>query len=202
MSKKRANQYEQKKVYVIQSKITEDTLQRLDMIVNKFGFTSRYELFQYLLSAFLRYADPDGESGVTQMDDTIAQIGKIFAGYDKAETRMNIIRPAALASMKLTDAVFVYSGAGSVSIAKTLKDIDTDVTCTCSVNAVLELMMKKLFPEQYAYLQKVAHELDSKSTLLALNYLIEADKRAGEPEPDGYAASTDDDVRASNFIKL
>lgn len=191
MSKRRANDREQKKTFMVQSKVTADTLYRLDEIVAKYGFSARYELVQFLISAFLRYADPEHESCLTANDEMLEKIGrKIYAGFDKPENRINLVRKSDVDALTLTDALFIYSNNnGNAGLVKRMKFSDTETLSTCSVNAVLDLIFPKLLPEESDYLKTVAEELDSSSILVALDYLIEADQRCGKYEPANYAAN-------------
>ena len=66
----------QLKFVSIQSKVSPETAERIDKIVNEYGFGSRYELMQYLLSAFLKYADKEMEES-----DQLNEFAKIFEGY-------------------------------------------------------------------------------------------------------------------------
>ena len=50
-----------KKCVSIQSKVSPTTTKRLDAVVERGKFESKYELLQYLISVFLKFADPDNE---------------------------------------------------------------------------------------------------------------------------------------------
>ena len=90
MKRRRARLGEERKLCMIQSKITLSTQRRIDAIVEKYGFNARYELIQYVLSAFLSYADPEGEDSGTE-NDTLRQIGTIFSGFEFPENRFNFV---------------------------------------------------------------------------------------------------------------
>lgn len=58
----------------IKARLTPEELSRLDGIVKKYQFKSRYHLLQYILQSFLRVADPEPED-VTE---------EAFDGYETA----------------------------------------------------------------------------------------------------------------------
>lgn len=163
-------------------------MSRLDEIVKKYGFSARYELFQFLVSSFLRYADPEHESGVSQRDEMLSEIGRIFAGFDEPDKRVNLARQSDVNALTLTDALFIYSN-GAGNVVKRMRYTDTSTLCTCSVNSVLQLILPKLLPQECDYLKTVAAQLGTDSLLAALDYLIDADRRCGAYQPDGYASN-------------
>lgn len=68
----------QLKFVSIQSKVSPETADRIDRIVEEGRFGSRYELMQYLLSAFLKYADKEMEES-----DEINEFAKNVRGLSK-----------------------------------------------------------------------------------------------------------------------
>ena len=61
--------YEERKFVSIQSKVSHSTVKRLDAVVERGKFESKYELLQYLISVFLRFADPENEDEDAGDDD-------------------------------------------------------------------------------------------------------------------------------------
>ena len=187
------------KVEVIQSKITPATAARLDMIVKKFGFTSRYEILQYLVSAFLHYADPEGETHA--QSDELSQIGMIFQGCEDKATRLNTFRMDER-NTDVTDEIRLMRA--SDQDAYTCSWIHHDEAGdkeTSSAPAMLQLILSRLLPDRYQYLMRVASELDSGSVLRALDYLIEVDTSNGSPEQIDYAGNTYGIVPTRKFKK-
>lgn len=173
------------KAVMIQSKISVETSKRLDRIVNKFGFASRYEILQYLISAFLHYADP-----TTPADETLEVISGIFAGCENPDSRLNTAG-STTADMEVSDVVSVMHrpGSNAYSCHWTHRDAHGEMESS-SAAAVLDMILARLLPTRYEYLCKVADELQGGSVLYALDYLIEADKRAGAPDGGDYASNT------------
>ena len=181
MSHKKNKYMDGSKPVMIQSKITEDTSRRLDEIVKKFGFTSRYEILQYLISAFLHYADP-----TTPADEPLRMISGIFAGCENPRTRLNTLRSAD-GDAVVTDVIAVtrQRGSSACSCRWTHRDEHGEVESS-SAAGVFDVILKNLLPARYDYLRKVAAEIDSVSVLYALDYLIEADRRCGTPDTAEY----------------
>ena len=73
---------------MIQAKVSYDTAERIDNIVKKYGFSSRYEVMQYVLSAFLSKADPGYSNEEEQSRDTINEFGKLFEGFENKRNRI------------------------------------------------------------------------------------------------------------------
>lgn len=187
------------KVEVIQAKITPATAARIDKLVEKFGFASRYEVLQYLVSAFLHYADPEGE---TQMvSEEMSQIGMIFQGCESPSTRLNTMRLNEQ-SMTVTDDVKLMQVGGSDTyMCKWIHHDKYGDKETGSVPAVFKMILSRLLPDRFDYLMRVANELDSTSVLRALDYLIENDKSYGVPETDNYTSNTYGIVPVRKFRK-
>ncbi len=173
------------KTVMIQSKISVDTSRRLNEIVKKFGFASRYEILQYLVSAFLHYADPQ-----TPSDDTLETLSGIFAGAENPDSRLNTVRSCD-GDAEVTDVVSIMHQRGSdaYSCRWTHRDVKGEMEST-SAALVLDMILARLLPTRYNYLRQVADDLGRSSVLYALDYLIEADKRAGTPEAGDYVSNT------------
>ena len=187
------------KVEVIQAKITPVTAARIDKLVKKFGFASRYEVLQYLVSAFLHYADPEGET--TAVSEEMAQIGMIFQGCESPSTRLNTMRIDER-SLVVTDEIRLMQMRGSDAyMSQWIHHDKYGDKESGSAPEVLKLILSRLLPDRYDYLMRVANELDSTSVLRALDYLIDTDKSFGTPEPDGFAGNTYGVVPVRKFKK-
>ena len=184
MSRRKCRYMDDGKTVMIQSKISVATSRRLDEIVKKFGFSSRYEILQYLISAFLHYADPSVPG-----DESLDLMSGIFAGCENPDSRLNTVRSTD-GDMEVTDVVSVMHRPGSsvYSCRWTHRD-GKDEMESMSAALVLDMILARLLPARHAYLRHVAAELDSVSVLRALDYLIEADRRCGTPEPGEYASN-------------
>lgn len=185
MSHRKCKYMDDNKTVMIQSKISVDTSRRLNEIVKKFGFASRYEILQYLISAFLHYADP-----TTPADETLEVISGIFAGCENPDSRLNTLRSSD-GDMEVTDVVSVMHrpGSNAYTCRWTHKDVQGEME-SGSAAVVLDMILARLLPTRYDYLRQVADELEMSSVLYALDYLIEADKRLNVPQDGEYASNT------------
>ena len=66
----------------IKTEIPKEYMERLDEIVEKYNFRSRYQLLQYLVKCFIRVADPKPDDVVVPMD-----IEEMFEGYQTPSKR-------------------------------------------------------------------------------------------------------------------
>lgn len=187
------------KVEVIQAKITPATAARIDKVVKKFGFSSRYEILQYLVSAFLHYADPEGET--TPVSSELEQVGMIFQGCESPTTRLNTMRMDE-SNLIVTDDIRLMQMPGSDTyLSKWIHHDKYGDKETGSAPAVLKLILSRLLPDRYDYLMRVANELDSTSVLRALDYLIDSDRSYGTPDAAEYASNTYGIVPVRKFKK-
>ena len=66
----------------IKTEISKEYMERLDEIVEKYHFKSRYQILQYLVKCFVRVADPKPDEDVVPAD-----IEEMFDGYQTASKR-------------------------------------------------------------------------------------------------------------------
>lgn len=62
----------------VKTRLLPEELNRLDGIIKKYQFKSRYQLMQYLVRCFLKVADPKGDEFVPK------DIEDMFDGYETA----------------------------------------------------------------------------------------------------------------------
>ena len=77
----------------IKTEISKEYMERLDEIVEKYHFRSRYQLLQYLVKCFIRVADPKPDEEVVPED--IAEMFEEYQTYNKMEFQ-DIKRGAAI----------------------------------------------------------------------------------------------------------
>lgn len=162
---------EKLKCVMIQSKIDAGTAKRVDNIVNKYGFGSRYELMQYILSSFLRVADPDGE--ITEDDVRMAEYAKMFEGFENAKNRIITTKPGGNKALKLTDSINIYSEIGRKGYVNVnLKIQGEDIHTNRSSCKALEVIMKKLYPRVYNGLLLIGDEIGADSIVRVIEMLV------------------------------
>ena len=66
----------------IKTEIPKEYMRRLDEIVEKYKFRSRYQVLQYLVKCFVRVADPQPTDEVVPKD-----IEEMFEGYQTVSKR-------------------------------------------------------------------------------------------------------------------
>lgn len=91
---------------MVQAKISVDAANKLDNIVKEYKFNSRYEVMQYLLSAFIEKADCETE--YNEVDNNETELMDIFQRLRVVKDRINTVKPSAYDNIKRVASVFIY----------------------------------------------------------------------------------------------
>lgn len=159
----------QLKFVSIQSKVSPETAERIDRIVNEYGFGSRYELMQYLLSAFLKYADREMEES-----DQLNEFAKIFEGYQNKKTRIITTRPGGNRNLKLTESINLFSEIGRRGyVCKRLVIAGEKESITSNSENALRSIIRKLFPQIAGYIESIGNDIGESNYIKILEYMIE-----------------------------
>lgn len=170
---------ENRKCEMIQCKISAETSKRIDGIVERGGFASKYEFLQYLLSAFLRYAEPEKEE-IDEMSEELLSFGKMYEGWENSKNRIITTRPSGNRALKMTDSINIYSEIGRNGyVCKVIRIKGSDVSTTGSISTALDVMMKKLFPKVYARMVDIGRNIGEVSVLRVIEYMITEAERKG-----------------------
>lgn len=89
-----------------QAKISVEAADKLDKIVKEYKFNSRYEVMQYLLSAFIEKADCETEYNGVNTNET--ELMDIFQRLRAVKDRVNTVKPSAYDDIKRVASVFIY----------------------------------------------------------------------------------------------
>lgn len=155
----------------IQSKVSPNTAARLDRIVAQFGFASRYEVMQYILSAFLKIADPEGEP--TEQSKELIEFAKMFEGFENSKTRIITTAPSGNKALKLTDSINIYSMIGRAGyVCKRIEIRGEECTTSGNVDKALSVVLKKLHPRIYKELTTIGETMAEHSMMKILEELI------------------------------
>ena len=162
-----------KKCCMIQCKISADTAERIDEIVKRGGFSSQYEFLQYLLSAFMRYAEPEKE-GVDEMSEELLSFAQIFDGWENQQNRIITTKPSGNRALKMTESVNIYSELGRKGyVSKMIKVKGEEISTTSSIVLVLETIMKRLYPKMYCQILDIGRNIGEESVQRVIEYMIE-----------------------------
>ena len=74
----------------IVARIDIDNFKRLSEIRDKYGFSSNYEIIQYLVACFLRVADPEHDETEEPVPD---EIKDMFEDLSQAEKHFEFVKP-------------------------------------------------------------------------------------------------------------
>lgn len=159
----------QLKFVSIQSKVSPETAERIDRIVKDGGFESRYELMQYLLTAFLKYADKEMEG-----TDEVREFAKIFEGYQNKKNRIITTKPGGNRSMKLVESINIFSETGKKGyVCKRLVLNGDKESITSNNESAVRSVMRKLFPDIAGYIEGIGSGIGESSYIKILEYIIE-----------------------------
>ena len=162
--------YEERKFVSIQSKVSPSTVKRLDAVVERGKFESKYELLQYLISVFLRFADPENEDEDAK---ELEEFAKLFDGWDDYRNRIITTKPQGNRHLQLTDMVCIYSEIGKKGyVGKKISFKATETKVTDNVGNVLEVILKKLYPSIYEKLHNMTEQVEERSISKTLEKLL------------------------------
>lgn len=165
--------YEDRKFVSIQSKVSPSTVKRLDGVVERGKFESKYELLQYLISVFLKFADPDNEDEDTETKEVV-EFARMFEGWDDYRQRIITTKPQGNRSLRMTDIICIYSEIGKkgyVGKKITLNAAETKITA--NVGNVLDVVIKKLYPRIYERLYAMTELIGERTVTKTLERVIE-----------------------------
>lgn len=165
--------YEERKFVSIQSKVSPLTVKRLDAVVERGKFESKYELLQYLISVFLRFADPENEDEDTEGRE-LAEFARLFDGWDDYRQRIITTKPQGNRHLQLVDMVCIYSEVGKKGyVGKKISFKATETKVTDNVGNVLEVVLKKLYPGIYEKLYNMTEQVEERSISKTLERLLD-----------------------------
>jgi Arc/MetJ-type ribon-helix-helix transcriptional regulator len=167
MSKSR----EHLKFISIQSKVSPQTADRIDKIVKRGKFGSRYELIQYVLSAFLKVAD--GESDSDEASEELREFVKMFAGWENKKSRIITTKPGGNRELRLTDSINIFSEVGKKGhVCKRLRISGDETRISVSNEGAVEEVIKKLFPEMRDRFERIGRNIGEDSLVRIIDELL------------------------------
>lgn len=158
----------QLKFVSIQSKVSPETAERIDRIVKESGFESRYELMQYLLSVFLKYADKEIEGS-----DEISEFAKIFEGYQNKKNRIITTKPGGNRGMKLVESINIFSEIGRKGyVCKRIVLNGDKESITSNTESVIRSVIRKLFPNIVGHIESIGNDIGECNYMKILEYIM------------------------------
>ena len=143
---------EDKKLVLMQCRVNRETAERVDHICKRCGIASRYELMGYLLSCFMRYADPQTEADRTS---DIMELGHIFDGFDDPTTR--IVTVGTTKGMQVATTVRYLTQKGKKARAAMMYDHTTGMETSNTLD-ILDTTMQSLFPSLHRRLEDIGRQ--------------------------------------------
>lgn len=159
---------------MVQAKVSCDTAERLDNIVKKYGFASRYEVMQYILSAFLAKADPGYLNEEEKNRDVIAEFAKLFEGFENKMNRIITTKPKGVKSLKLVNSIYIFSEVGKKGyVARNMKVDAEGVKISNRSNTSISNVIKYLYPKLAEKLDSIGRKIDSNRYEEIIDYILE-----------------------------
>ena len=144
----------------------------MDAVVERGKFESKYELLQYLISVFLKFADPENEDEDTEGQEMV-EFARLFDGWDDYRQRIITTKPQGNRNLQLTDMVCIYSEVGKKGyVGKKISFKATETKVTDNVGNVLEVILKKLYPGIYEKLCSMTEQVEERNVSKTLEKLV------------------------------
>jgi len=168
-----------RKCCMIQCKVSAEAAERIERVVERGGFSSHYEFLQYLLSAFLKFADPE-QDGTDEMSDELLSFAQIYEGWENKKNRIITTKPSGNRALKMTEAINIFSELGKNGyVCKMIKVSGNDIRTTGSISQALETLTKRLYPRMYNQLMEIGRSIDENNIQRVIEYMIEDMERKG-----------------------
>ena len=147
-------------------------MKRLDAVVERGKFESKYELLQYLISVFLKFADPENEDEDVEGQE-LAEFARLFDGWDDYRQRIITTKPQGNKHLRLTEMICIYSEVGKKGyVGKKISFNATETKVTDNVGNVLDVILKKLYPGIYERMCELTEQVEERSISKALEKIL------------------------------
>lgn len=168
---------------MIQAKVSYDTAERIDNIVKKYGFSSRYEVMQYVLSAFLSKADLGYSNEEEQSRDTINEFGKLFEGFENKRNRIITTKPRGIQTLKLVNSIYIFSEVGKKGYVSRNMKVDAEgVRISNRSETSISSVIRYLYPKMAEKLDSVGKGIGSNRYEEIIEYMLEGMEVRGADE--------------------
>lgn len=148
-------------------------MKRLDAVVERGKFESKYELLQYLISVFLKFADPENEDEDTDAKE-LEEFARLFDGWDDYRQRIITTKPQGNKHMRLTEMICIYSEVGKKGyVGKKISFNASETKVTDNVGNVLDVVLKKLYPSIYEQMCVLTEQVEERSVSKTLERLLD-----------------------------
>lgn len=163
---------ELKKSVSIQTKISAETAEAIDIAVKKYGFGSPYKLVQYLLSSFLRYINIETREGMGE--DERRELMKMLEGLENSRERVVAVRPCTRKKLRMVASVCIYKEERKRGyISKTSRMDKEGMSTSGSNEAALRMVVRSLYPKTGDKIQDIGRNIGMDSIAEVIEYLVE-----------------------------
>lgn len=165
------------KSVIIQTKINAESAARFDRIAREYGFKSRYELIQVILSTFIQKVDREVE-GENEESMLLAEFGKIFENFENAKKSVISTRPGRVRELRLTDSINIYTEVGTKGyVCRNISYRANQVHSEGTIEHAIDVVLKKLLPVVHTQLREIMTEIDEDSIIKMIEDVVSNYKR-------------------------
>lgn len=158
---------------LIATKIDIEAYKRWERVRVDGSFKSDYEMLQYLISAFLRHADPEGDvDAESPMDYRLAEM---FTDWQNEAARIIAVNPKSATRLKLVETINIYTimkKRGYV-VRKVVMKADGIAKVNNNIDAAINDVIRKLRPEMAEQLTEVARGCGTENMVEAIRALLQ-----------------------------
>lgn len=159
----------EKRYINVMSKISPADAERLDKIRRRAGFKSKYEIVQYLISSFLKHADPGGEPDPS--DKLSPELARMFEDYEDVGVRTFARPDSDMQRGRLAYVMAFFEHRSKGPHMRLVKVLDSQANISTSTNshAAVEVALGELFPKQARKLRAIQRRLRLPTLLEAID---------------------------------
>lgn len=167
------NELKQQNYQLIATKIDIEAYNRWSQVRKDGAFKSDYEMLQYLVSAFLRHADPAGDvEAESPMDLRLAEI---FTDWQNEAARIIAVNPKSATRLKLVESINIYTimkKRGYV-VRKVVLKADGGAKVNNNIDAAINDVIRKLRPDMAEELSQIARGCGTENMVEAIRALLQ-----------------------------
>lgn len=177
----------------IMAKVSPETAARLDRIVEREGFRSKYELLQAAVSLVLKWADPGGEEMNADSQETAEKLKQLFGSMAEVRHCMARIKPNGGRKVDPSEIIAFY---GREALMLKVRDADGSTFTTTNVRDIFEVVLRRTLPAESLTQLKELQRVRNLPTLLSILMDVVAGAKVEDVEVnDMFSTFSDADPR-------
>ena len=173
------------KQVVLQTKVSARTQRRLNKVVDMYDFGSIYNLLQYVLSAFLKVADAEGEMDKDEDAMELYEFAKMFEGFENSKARIVTTRPSGNNNLQLVDSICIFSEVGKKGyVCKNIHVRGGEIATDANAEHAIGVVVKRLAPLTYMQIMNCGVLDGEKNVLRVIERIMSESAAQGAEMPN------------------